>query len=78
MFFRTGWRPTIGWICAGAFGLNYLFIPVAGPILAAYSSIQLVALDMSVMMPLIIGMSTLTVVRTAEKMKDVADPHPWK
>jgi hypothetical protein len=33
---------------------------------------------MSVMMPLIIGMSTLTVVRTAEKMKDVADPHPWK
>jgi hypothetical protein len=63
----------IGWICAGAFGLNYLIIPLLGPVLSAYTPVELVALDMAIMMPMIIGMSTLTITRTTEKLKNVQD-----
>ena len=70
--FKGGWRPACGWLTVFALGINYVIIPMGGPIVEAYTPIIMQPLDMTVMLPLLMGMLGLTGARTLEKTKGVA------
>jgi hypothetical protein len=70
--FKGGWRPACGWLTVFALGINYVVIPMAGPVVEAYTPINMEPLDMTVMLPLLMGMLGLTGARTIEKTKGVA------
>jgi hypothetical protein len=70
--FKGGWRPACGWLTVFALGINYVVIPMAGPVVEAYTPISMEPLDMTVMLPLLMGMLGLTGARTLEKTKGVA------
>jgi len=71
--FVSGWRPAVGWICATGMGFNFICVPLGNFFvdLAGYS-IELVALDLSEMMPVLMGMLGLGAMRSFEKTKGVA------
>ncbi len=70
--FVSGWRPAVGWTCCLGLASNYLFIPMANFALAlADSAIKVPVLDISTMMPVLMGMLGLGAMRTAEKVKGV-------
>ena len=70
--FKGGWRPACGWLTVFALGINYVIIPMGGPIIEAYTPIIMQPLEMTVMLPLLMGMLGLTGARTLEKTKGVA------
>lgn len=70
--FVAGWRPAIGWTCAGAFAWSYAI----GPILswgasAAGHPAALPVLDLSGMMPVLMGMLGLGGLHTIENVRGV-------
>ena len=68
--FIAGWRPFIGWTCGLALCWTYIFQPVAQFVLAQTGHlIDLPGLDMSTMMPVLLGMLGLGGLRTWEKHK---------
>ena len=71
--FVSGWRPAVGWVCCLGLGCNFLFVPVANFILTITEApITVPALDLSEMMPVLLGMLGLGGLRTWEKTKNVA------
>jgi hypothetical protein len=71
--FVSGWRPAVGWICCIGLGCNYLFIPVANFVLVVSGSdITVPALDLSEIMPVLLGMLGLDGLRSWEKTRGVA------
>ena len=62
--FQSRARPFIMWVCGLAFATQY----VLGPLFHQFYVIP--ALDMSVMMPVLLGILGLGGMRTVEKMKD--------
>lgn len=71
--FVSGWRPAVGWICCIGLGCNYLFIPMANFVLViGDSSVTVPALDLSEMMPVLLGMLGLGGLRSWEKTRGVA------
>lgn len=71
--FVSGWRPSVGWISAFGLATNYLFVPICNFVLTITESpITVPALDLSEMMPVLLGMLGLGGLRTYEKTKDVA------
>tara|TARA_E500000318_G_scaffold77052_1_gene71791 strand:+ start:485 stop:880 length:396 start_codon:yes stop_codon:yes gene_type:complete len=72
-FFVSGWRPAVGWVCCIGLACNYLFIPMANfAFVLSDSSVTVPALDLSEMMPVLLGMLGLGSLRTWEKTKGVA------
>ena len=63
-FFRSGWRPAVGWICVAALAYNYLGVPILRLILGTAP-----AVDMSELYPLLLGLLGLGTMRTVEKMQ---------
>ena len=71
--FVSGWRPAIGWMCGGAMGLNFIVFPLASFVLAQTGHlVELPTLDMSQMMPVLMGLLGLGGLRTFEKVKQVS------
>jgi len=71
--FVAGWRPFCGWVCTLGLATNFLFIPVCNFVLTLNQSyVTVPALDLSEMMPVLLGMLGLGSLRTYEKTKDVA------
>jgi len=72
--FVAGWRPFVGWVCGMALAYQYLLNPIIIWIVTiAMDNPELPpALDMSVMMPVLLGMLGLGGLRTAEKIKKVS------
>jgi hypothetical protein len=71
--FVAGWRPFCGWVCTLGLATNFLFIPVCNFVLTLNQSyVTVPALDLSEMMPVLLGMLGLGGLRTYEKTKDVA------
>ncbi len=72
--FVSGWRPACGWICVLGFSVNFLIIPTVNIYLTAWTQIPLLipSLDVSEMMPVLLGMLGLGGMRTVEKTKNVA------
>ena len=71
--FVAGWRPFIGWTCGIALAWTYVGTPILQFILAQTGHlIDLPSLDMSQMMPVLLGMLGLGGLRTFEKFKGVS------
>lgn len=71
--FVAGWRPFVGWICAGALGVKY----IGGPLLvmagqAVGVTVALPVIDAVELTPILLGMLGLGGLRTIEKVKGVA------
>jgi hypothetical protein len=69
--FRAGWRPTIGYVLAGALGFQYIINPLmtwAIPIFGWDFVAPTIALDNN-MFELMFGMLGLAGIRTYEKIK---------
>ena len=70
--FVAGWRPAVGWVCCLGMASNFLVIPVANFALALSDSTIVVPLiDLSTMLPVLMGMLGLGGLRTYEKTKGV-------
>lgn len=74
--FVAGWRPFIGWVCGAAFAWAF----VVGPLLAflaklAGLAVELPALDLSQLSPVLMGMLGLGVMRTVEKVSGIKAGH---
>ena len=71
--FVAGWRPFIGWTCGFALAYTYVIQPMASFILGQTGQlIQLPEVDMTLMMPVLLGMLGLGGLRTFEKFKKVS------
>jgi uncharacterized membrane protein len=70
--FVAGWRPAVGWVtCLGMAG-NFLVIPMANFALALSGSpIVIPLIDLSTMLPVLMGMLGLGGLRTYEKTRGV-------
>ena len=64
--FVAGWRPMVGWICALAMGFNFLIVPILMAI-----GLDFTPLDISLMMPVLLGMLGIGGMRSFEKTKGV-------
>jgi len=71
--FVAGWRPAVGWVTVIGMASNYIIIPMGNFGLAlAESEITIPLLQMSEMMPVLMGMLGLGAMRTIEKTKGVS------
>ena len=72
-WYQSSWRPTVGWICALAFGWHFVFQPIAVFILLAFALPMppLPEFDMGALLTVLGGMLGLGSLRTYEKMKGV-------
>ena len=71
--FVAGWRPAGGWTCCIALLSNYILIPMANfGLLLAEMNVEVPSLDMSAMMPVLLGMLGLGAMRTVEKTQKVS------
>jgi hypothetical protein len=71
--FVAGWRPATGWICASGLGFNYIIVPLGNFALALIGDNTVIpSLDLSQMMPVLMGMLGLGAFRSYEKTKGVS------
>jgi len=71
-WFQSGWRPFIGWSCGFALAYTYVMQPILtfGLAQAGYL-IDLPAVNLGEMMPVLMGMLGLGGLRTFEKVKGI-------
>ena len=62
-WFQASWRPLIGWICGISLGINYMIAPIAMGF-----GFKIPQADMSVMMPLLLGMLGIGGMRSFDKL----------
>lgn len=69
--FVSGWRPFCGWVCSVGVGFNYIIRPLLNYVLSIFYPLvdQMSSLDMSQLMPLLMGMLGFGALRTYEKIK---------
>jgi hypothetical protein len=71
--FVAGWRPFVGWVCAVGCAWNWIGLPVGMFAAAALGSpLQVSPLDLSEMLPLLLGLLGMGGLRTFEKMQGVS------
>jgi len=63
-WFQSSWRPLVGWVCSISLMVNYMISPIC-----AGFGITIPQADMSVMMPLLLGMLGLGTMRSFDKLK---------
>ena len=74
--FVAGWRPAVGWTCASAFLWSYVLGPMLNWVAALSGHlVNLPVLDLSAMMPILLGMLGLGSMRTYEKKIGVGAGH---
>ena len=66
-WFPASWRPLCGYVCVLGLATNFLISPIA-----AGFSVTIPQADMSVMMPVLLGMLGLATARSYEKVKGVS------
>lgn len=75
-WFKSGWRPFVGWTCGAAFAYSYVLLPFleffvylwADPVTVAQMKL-LPKLDITTMLPVLFGMLGLGGMRTAERLQ---------
>ena len=79
--FVSGWRPCCGWVCAAAFAYSYVLLPTLQFFVFTFGTATMVeqlslapALELSEMMPVLLGMLGLSGLRTTERIKGVVPP----
>lgn len=77
--FVAGWRPFIGWVCGFALAYVYILQPflVAGAVLfhSSFDSTKLPTVDLSDMMPIVLGMLGLGAMRSFDKTQGTGNGH---
>jgi len=69
-FFKSGWRPAVGWICVFGLFYQFVFLPFATFFLALYEVRAVMpAMDLNTLMTLLFGLLGLGGYRTIEKLK---------
>ena len=63
-WFQSSWRPLVGWVCSISLMVNYMVSPIC-----AGFGIDIPQADMSVMMPLLLGLLGLGGLRSFDKLK---------
>ena len=63
-WFQSSWRPLIGWISGLSLAINYLISPIC-----AGFGVVIPQADMTVMMPLLLGMLGIGGMRSFDKLK---------
>jgi hypothetical protein len=75
--FVAGWRPFVGWCCGAAFAYAFVLQPFATFILAAFHAPldpkTLPVLDMTSMLPVLMGMLGLGAMRSYEKVQGASN-----
>jgi hypothetical protein len=69
-FFKSGWRPSVGWVCSIAFGLHFVIFPILNwfLMLCGQSPI-LVPFQMDTLLTVLLGLLGMGTLRTFEKIK---------
>ena len=80
-WFVAGWRPAVGWCCAAAFAYSYVLLPFAQFLVFTFGTTIMTEqlalaprLELSEMMPVLLGMLGLSGLRTTERIKGVIPP----
>jgi hypothetical protein len=69
-FFKSGWRPSVGWICSIAFGLHFVIFPILNYFLMLCGQLPiLVPFQMDTLLTVLLGLLGMGTLRTVEKMK---------
>jgi hypothetical protein len=69
-FFKSGWRPSVGWICSIAFGLHFVILPIFNYVLMLCGQQPiLVPFQMDTLLTVLLGLLGMGTLRTVEKMK---------
>ena len=66
-WFQASWRPLCGYVCVLSLATNFLISPIA-----AGFSVTIPQADMSVMMPVLLGMLGLATALSYKKVKGVS------
>lgn len=66
-WFQASWRPLCGYVCVLGLATNFLISPIS-----AGFGVQIPQADMSVMMPVLLGILGLATARSYEKVKGVS------
>ena len=70
--FVSGWRPFVGWVCGSACAWNWIGLPVANFLAAAFQHpLNIAAADLTQMLPLLLGLLGMGALRTYEKTQGV-------
>jgi len=70
--FVSGWRPAVGWTCCLGLAGNFILIPMGNFVMTlAGSDVLIPLIDVSTMMPVLLGMLGLGSMRTVEKIRKV-------
>jgi hypothetical protein len=71
--FVAGWRPAAGWTCVSGLAFNFLIVPLGNFVLVLSNhNVTIPSLDLSEMMPVLMGMLGLGAFRSYEKTKGVS------
>lgn len=77
--FVAGWRPFVGWVCGAAFAYAFLFQPLILMIAVLrhsnFDKNLLPSLDLSTMMPVLLGMLGLGAMRSWDKVSGNGNGH---
>ena len=74
--FVAGWRPACGWVCVLGMAGNFLVIPFANMALdLSQTGVSIPMVDLSTMLPVLMGMLGLGGLRTFEKVKGAQKNH---
>lgn len=69
-FFKSGWRPSVGWVCSFALCYHFVLQPMLSFIFAANgNSVELPIFDMTTLSTVLFGMLGLGGMRSLEKVK---------
>jgi len=67
--FKSGWRPSVGWICSIAFGLHFVILPLFNYfIMLFHGQPILVPFQMDTLLTVLLGLLGMGTLRTVEKM----------
>lgn len=68
--FKSGWRPSVGWICSIAFALHFVILPLFNYIVMLCGGQPiLVPFQMDTLLTVLLGLLGMGTLRTVEKMK---------
>lgn len=68
--FKSGWRPSVGWICSIAFALHFVIFPLLNWVIMLFGGQPiLVPFHMDTLLTVLLGLLGMGTLRTVEKMK---------
>jgi Protein of unknown function (DUF3154). len=74
--FVAGWRPFVGWVCGSAFAWSFVVGPLVSYVARLLgATVELPALDLSQLSPVLMGMLGLGAMRTVEKVSGIKAGH---